>query len=232
MPSPTWSTVPTSARSVSTSKSLIRSLRMAVISSGRSFTVFLSGSGDEFSLEAFQAVAHARIHAQRAGLEDDAADQVGVDRTRRLDGPAGGLLDLLDDRAGLVLGEVEGRGQLDGELPLLAGGEPVELLADLLDLPAAAFLDQKPQEVADERVGVARDGIHGGELRPLVELGVAQDLRELRHLTLGLDEVAELLSHLCELPPLLRGLEQRPRVRAMNNTHVSRSAPPPRSRGR
>src|SRR6478752_7261034 len=142
MPSPTWSTVPTSARSVSTSKSLIRSLRMAVISSGRSFTVFLSGSGDEFALEAFQAAAHARVDAQRAGLEDDAADQVGVDRARRLDGPAGGLLDLL----------------------------------------AAALLDQEPQEVAEERVGVAGDRVDGGELRPLVELRVAQDLRELRHL--------------------------------------------------
>src|SRR5712691_3229571 len=38
MPSPTWSTVPTSARSVSTSYRSIRSLRIDVISSGRSFT--------------------------------------------------------------------------------------------------------------------------------------------------------------------------------------------------
>src|SRR4029450_8274494 len=38
MPSPTWSTVPTSARSVSTAKSSMRCLRMVVISSGRSFT--------------------------------------------------------------------------------------------------------------------------------------------------------------------------------------------------
>src|SRR6476620_673226 len=159
MPSPTWSTVPTSARSVSTSKSLIRSLRMAVISSGRSFTVFLSGSGDEFALEAFQAAAHARVHAQRAGLEDDAADQVGVDRTRRLDGPAGGLLDLLDDRARLVLGELEGSGQFDGELPLLARGETLELLADFLDLPAAALRDQQPQKVSNERMSIARDGV-------------------------------------------------------------------------
>src|SRR5919198_2919660 len=38
IPSPTWSTVPTSARSVSTSYSSIRCLRIEVISSGRSFT--------------------------------------------------------------------------------------------------------------------------------------------------------------------------------------------------
>ena len=37
MPSPTWRTLPTSERSVSTSNSLIRSLRIEVISSGRSF---------------------------------------------------------------------------------------------------------------------------------------------------------------------------------------------------
>src|SRR6476646_2750555 len=114
MPSPTWSTVPTSARSVSTSNSLIRSLRMAVISSGRSFTVFLSGSCDEFSFEALQAAAHARVDAQRAGLEDDAADQLGVDGACCLDGPARGLADLLDDRACLVLGELERGRQLDG----------------------------------------------------------------------------------------------------------------------
>src|SRR4051812_30896609 len=127
MPSPTWSTVPTSARSVSTSNSLIRSLRMAVISSGRSFTVFLSGSGDEFSGQSLQTAAHAGVDAQRAGLEDDAADQVGVDRARCLDRAAGRLLDLLDDRVRFVLGELEGRRQLDGELPLLARGEPLEL---------------------------------------------------------------------------------------------------------
>src|SRR5581483_3230797 len=127
MPSPTWSTVPTSARSVSTSNSLIRSLRMAVISSGRSFTWFLSGSGDEFSGQSFQPAAHARVDAQRAGLEDDAADQVGVDLALGLDGAAGGALDLLDDRARLVVGELERGGQLDVQLPLLARGELLEL---------------------------------------------------------------------------------------------------------
>src|SRR4029077_17450542 len=103
MPSPTWSTVPTSARSVSTSKSLIRSLRMAVISSGRSFTVFLSGSRDEFSGEALQTAAHAGGDAQRAGLEDDAADQARIDVACRFDGAARRPLDLADDRARLVL---------------------------------------------------------------------------------------------------------------------------------
>src|SRR5438552_2383542 len=106
MPSPTWSTVPTSARSVSTSNSLIRFLRIAVISSGRSFTGFLSGSRDEFSGEAFQAAAHARVHAQRAGLQDDAADQARIDVARRLDGAARRSLDLADDCARLVLGQL------------------------------------------------------------------------------------------------------------------------------
>src|SRR2546423_6899216 len=165
MPSPTWSTVPTSARSVSTSNSLIRSLRMAVISSGRSFTGFLSGSRDEFSGESFQAAAHACVDAQRAGLQDDPTDQLRVDRARRLDRAAGGLFDLADDRARLVLGEVEGGRQLDRELALLLGGQSLEFGADLVDLACATLLDQEPQQVADERVGLAdvrvyRDRLH------------------------------------------------------------------------
>ena len=46
------------------------------------------------------------------------------------------------------------------------------------------------------------------------------------------EEARELLAHLCQLPSLLRGLEQRPRIGAMDHAHVSRSAPAPRSRGR
>src|SRR3954469_10804778 len=172
MPSPTWSTVPTSARSVSTSNSLIRSLRMAVISSGRSFTVFLSGSGDEFSFEALQAAAQASVHAQRAGLEDDAADQLGVDRACRLNRPPGRFLDLVDDRARLLLGELDRGRQLDVQLSLRPRDELLELLADLLDLAAPALFDQQAQQVADERVGIAGDGVDSGHLRPLVELWV------------------------------------------------------------
>src|SRR6478735_10319390 len=122
MPSPTWSTVPTSERSVSTSYSSIRCLRMDVISSGRSFTESSpldSGSGHELAAEPVEAAAHARVDAERAGLEDHPADEVGVDRARRVHGAAGRLLDLRDDRFGLVLGERVGGRQLDLQPALL-----------------------------------------------------------------------------------------------------------------
>src|SRR5581483_4328875 len=219
MPSPTWSTVPTSARSVSTSKSLIRSLRIAVISSGRSFTWFLSGSGNEFSGQALQAAAHAGVDAQRAGLQDDAADQLGIDMPRRLDGPAGRALDLLDDRARLFLRQLEGGRQLDAQLPLLARRQLLELRRDLVDLTPAPLLDQQAEQVEDERVGVAGDRVDRGALRAPVELRVAQDLLQLGDLLRHLDEVGQLLAHLGQAARLLRRLEQRPRVGPVDDRH-------------
>src|SRR5581483_6963177 len=224
MPSPTWSTVPTSARSVSTSKSLIRSLRIAVISSGRSFTWFLSCSGDEFSGQSFQPAAHARVDAQRAGLEDDAADQGGVDLALSLDSLAGCLLDLGDDVARLLVGELERRRQLDRQLALLARGKALELLRDLVDLSPAPLLDQQAEDVEDERVGVAGDDVDGRGLGALVELRVAEDLLEVRNLPHRLDEVAELLAHVAQAPGFPRRLEQRPRVGAMDDAQSFRSS--------
>src|ERR1700751_4833257 len=96
MPSPIWRTVPTSARSVSTSYCSIRWRRIDVISSGRSF----KGSPlspHEFLSPSFQSPAHARVCEVRACLQDDAAHEARVDATRGLDLPAGRLLDLSDD---------------------------------------------------------------------------------------------------------------------------------------
>src|ERR671930_578266 len=98
MPSPMASTVPTSASSVSTSYCSIRSLRIDVISSGRSFKGSpYSGGGCKLSAKSFETAAHARVDAQRPGLEHDAADQSGIDAARRLDLAAGCVFDLLDD---------------------------------------------------------------------------------------------------------------------------------------
>src|ERR1700747_874038 len=103
MPSPIWRTVPTSARSVSTSYCSIRSRRIEVISSGLRLTA-LSSRLHEFVSQSFQSPAHARVDAQRAHLEDDAAHQAGVDLPRRLDLAAGRLLHLLQDRLRLRVG--------------------------------------------------------------------------------------------------------------------------------
>src|SRR5690349_23045528 len=137
MPSPTCRTVPTSARSVSTSYCSILSRRIDVISSGRSFN---GSSPHEFMSQTFESPAHARVGAIRARPEDDAADQAGVDATRRLDLAAGRPLDLGDDLLRLLVGQLARRRQLDGQTPLLARHQPLELARDLFDLARASLL--------------------------------------------------------------------------------------------
>src|SRR3954465_7507767 len=100
MPSPTCRTVPTSARSVSTSYCSIRWRRIEVISSGRSFKSL--SAPHECLSKSFQSSADARIREKRARLQHDAAEDRGVDGARGLDLAPDSLLDLLDDRAGLV----------------------------------------------------------------------------------------------------------------------------------
>src|SRR6266516_7376319 len=99
MPSPTWRTVPTSARSVSTSYSSIRCFRIEVISSGRSFTrspfLMTLSCGCQLPAEALEPAAHARVETARAHLKHDPADQARIDLACRLDLAAGGLLDVL-----------------------------------------------------------------------------------------------------------------------------------------
>src|SRR6185437_11640441 len=112
MPSPIWRTVPTSARSVSTSYCSIRSRRIDVISSGLSFTG--ASAPHEFLSQSFKSPAHARVDAQRARLQDDAAHQARVDLRRRLDLAARRVLDLLQNRLLFRVGQLTRRRQLNG----------------------------------------------------------------------------------------------------------------------
>src|SRR5436190_13119399 len=221
MPSPTWRTAPTSDRSVSTSYCSIRCLRIEVISSGRSFT--LSAPCRQLLSKSFEAAADARVDAQRPGLEDDAADQVGLDPARRLDLPAGGALDLLKDLPLLVPAELHSGRQLDLEAPLLGPGEALELLVDLLDLPRAALFGQETHEVPDELVGVAEDGVERPRLSARVELRVSQERAQLRHLLDRGGEVVQLLAHAREPARLLRGVEERLRVDAVRDGYLAAS---------
>src|SRR5258706_15228920 len=128
MPSPIWSTVPTSERSVSTSYCSILDFRIRVISSGRSFKVSPSlSSRRQFSTKSFDPAAHAGVHAHRAGLEDESSDQAWVDRTARVDRAAGRLLDLADDPLRFLVGELVRGGQVDGQTPFLRGDQALEL---------------------------------------------------------------------------------------------------------
>src|SRR5215831_9900999 len=155
MPSPISSTVPTSERSVWTSYCSIRDFRIWVISSGRSFTLSpcLASSGcRKVSAKSLEPTTNARVHAHRPGLEDDSADQLGIDAPRGVHGTARSLLDLADDRARLVVAELERGRQLHGQPPLLLRHEPLELSPDLAKLAAAALLDDQEQEVPDKPV--------------------------------------------------------------------------------
>src|SRR5689334_12068712 len=138
MPSPIWRTVPTSARSVSTSYCSIRSRRIDVISSGLSFKAL--SAPHEFVSQSFKSPADARVDAQRARLQDDPANQARIDLLRRLDLAASRVLDLLQDRRRLGVAQLARRRHLDRQAPLLARHQPLELLRDLFDLPRAALL--------------------------------------------------------------------------------------------
>src|SRR6266542_2424058 len=178
MPSPTRRTVPTSARSVSTSNSSIRCLRIEVISSGRSFKSSpspLSSRCSEPAMQAVQASADARVDAQRAHLQDDAADQVGVHLARGLDGAPGRFLDFLHDLAELRVRQLDGRGQLERELAGLGGHHPLQLAPHLLQLGSAAALREDHEEVAHQLVGAAQDLLEHRHFCLRLELRIAQN---------------------------------------------------------
>src|SRR5262245_20634562 len=143
MPSPTWRTVPTSARSVSTSYCSIRARRIEVISSGRSFI----SAPHQFLSQSFKSSTHARVRAIRPCLEHEAPDQVRIDAPGRFNLPSGRLLDLAENLARLRVGQLARGDQLDGKAALLARHQPLELRRDLLDLAGASLLRHELEEV-------------------------------------------------------------------------------------
>src|ERR671918_405204 len=228
MPSPTWRTVPTSERSVSTSNSLMRSFRIAVISSGRSFTsspcvgarlASSSSCGCQFLTEPLEPAADAAVGAERSDLENDPADQAGIDGARRLDDPARRLLNLVDDRPRLVLGELVGRRQLDGEAILLAPDESLELRAHLGELAGASLLGDEPDEVADELVPARCELVEERRLLRRIDLGVTEDRAQLRDLVQRPGELAEVGRDLLEPLFLSSGLEERAGVHPLRDRH-------------
>src|SRR5437667_2979734 len=155
----------------------MRRLRIEVISSGRSFKAL--SPCREFLAEPVEAAAHAGVEAHRAGLEDEAADQVWVDALRRLDLAAGSLFDLSDHVARLLLGELDGGGQLDVEDALCLGDQPVELSRNLLDLARAVLLGEQEEEVADELLVAPQQLLERRRLGAVVEVRVAEEPAEL-----------------------------------------------------
>src|SRR5437763_2251210 len=179
MPSPTCRTVPTSARSVSTSYCSIRCLRIDVISSGRSFK---SSSPYEVVSQSFQSSADARVDAHRPRLQDHPADQVRIDAARGFDLAAGRALDLSHDRRRFLISQLLRRRELDRQSPLLARLQALELARHLLDLADPVLLRPEAQEVAHEVVGAAEQVLDHRSFRRRLELRIAQDRAQLRHL--------------------------------------------------
>jgi len=155
----------------------------------------------------------------RADLENDAADQLGVDGAGRLDGAARGLLDLLDDRGGLVVGELVGRGELDGETSRVGGDERVELAIDLVELACAALLGEEEDEVPQQLVGVREDLTQRRRALVALDLRVREQPAQLGHLVDGCGELAELGMDDVELAGLLGRLEERAGVQAGCDGH-------------
>src|SRR2546421_3942007 len=173
--------------------------------------------------EALDAAADGGVDAHRSCLQDEAADQIGVDLSGGLDLAARGLLDLLEDPARLLVGEVVGGGQLDVEPAFLGCHQPVEFARDLFDLAYPTLLRGEPEEVSDELIGVAEQVADDPGLRLGVELGVAQNASELRYPAHRRDEVAQLLVDHREAAVLLRGFEQRTRIGAVDDGYVTAS---------
>src|SRR5579864_1833263 len=221
MPSPIDRTVPTSARSVSTSYCSIRWRRIDVISSGLSFICLLAL--DEFLSQSFQPAANARVDAVRAGLQHDPADEVRIDAARRLDLAAGRFLDLSDDRLRLVVGELAGGRELDGEAALLTRHQALELACDLDDLARAALLRHEQEEVLEQGLVVAGKVGEDARLRRRLELRVAEDHGELRRLLDRGCEVGQRLVHLLQSLVLLRGAEERLGVDALSSGYADSS---------
>ena len=179
----------------------------------------LAPCGCEFLTESVEAAAHARVEAHRAGLEDDAADQVGVDAAGRLHLAPGLLLDVGDDPLELGVGELVRGRELDVEHVLLGGDERLELRGDLADLPRAALLDERartkfrtsssaPPSICVEHVALhPRLGL--GVRRAAAASSGTSSIAAARSVELGPDDVEPAL--------VLRGLEERAGVDALRS---------------
>src|SRR5215210_6947863 len=225
---PTLSSSRLKARSVSTSYSSIRCLRIEVISSGRSFTGSPLGEScrRQLAAEPLQAAAHARVEAVGADLQDDAADQIGVDAATRLDLAARGLLDLVEQLARVVVRKLDRGREVGVDDPFVLGDQPLELARDLLELGRAALLDEHEQEVAQELLAAGQHVLERRGARSRVELWVAQQLTQLGHLVLGGDDLRQLLADGVERALGLRRLEECVRVDAVDHTHARTSCGP------
>jgi hypothetical protein len=88
-------------------------------------------------------------------LQDDAADQVGINAPRRLDLATGGSLDLPEQLRRLLVGQLDRSRELGVDDALVLCHQALELARDLPQLRGAALVREEEQEVAEQLVSVA-----------------------------------------------------------------------------
>src|SRR5215204_1430658 len=219
MPSPTWSTPPTSARSVSTSYCSIRCLRIEVISSGRRRTRLAPSGSCQLTAEVLQTGPDAGVHAVRSGLQHETSNETGVDRARGAQLAVGGAFDPLQDPAGVIVRQLDGGRELHVQDPLLTSDECVELSRDRGQLVGAALLGNEQQKVADRLIGPGQDRAQRVHALLRVDLRVFEQRAQLRNLFHRGEELGELPPDRLELVLLLGGLEQGVRIDALGDGH-------------
>src|SRR5215211_5468838 len=151
MPSATERTVPTSARSASsTSSPSMRLLRMEVISSDLICTVRpVSLRARHLAAHLVESVADRRVEHGVADPQHDAADDLGVDVGVELDLLARLVADPLDD----VVVELDGGGHVHGQELVLLGPQLVVVPPDAVDRRHPVVVEQHAEEVAEDLVG-------------------------------------------------------------------------------
>src|SRR3954452_11935343 len=214
MPSATDRTVPTSARSASsTSSPSMRLLRMEVISSDLICTVRLvSLDARHLAAQLVESVADRRVEHGVADAEDDAADDVRIDVGVELDLLARLLADPLADPLDDVLVELDGGGHVHGEELVLLGPELVVGPPDAVDCRHPVVVEQHAEEVAEAFVRIVQGLVEAVLLLLRREVRGEEEQRQVAGLLDGLGELRELFLDLVELVLLLRDREQRARV--------------------
>src|SRR4051795_7514225 len=214
MPSATDRTVPTSARSASsTSSPSMRLLRMEVISSDLICTVRLvSLDARHVAAQLVESVADRRVEQGVAAAGHDAADDVGVDVGVQLDLLARLLADPVADPLDDVVLELDGGGHVHGEELVLLGPELVVGPPDAVDDRHPVVVEQHAEEVAEAFVRVVQGLVEAVLLLLRREVRGEEEQRQVAGLLDGLGELRELLLDLVELVLLLGDREQRARV--------------------
>src|SRR5262245_57867830 len=148
MPSPTESTVPVSATSISRPYSLISRFRMSVISAGlMSIDPLSSELLRETDVELGQLGSQAAVEDHAADAGDRAAQQRGIHALLQLDLLAGPLRQRAAQRFGLVVAQLDRRDDPGPHPARGLVGESAELVADGVEVDHPAAVDQIGQEV-------------------------------------------------------------------------------------